>query len=278
MTIDSVHAIAGLCIGLALIALPWLLPRDSGEYVRCTQCLKYHQACSRICPAYLTPDSAATSGPRYARILTARTRGMNIQLLLAVGEFLICVVQCALPCMLIKNIVSNAGLPTAYGIDQNTKIAFVLMLVLTVACWYALLGSGLRGKQSYSPTRPMVFRRGTPSILKELLSGLSFAIAQLTLLWFVIRPMLTVDGTSALMLEDGRPLLAYGIGTVCCVVIFAISCCVAPCTFGTFRRVPRGGYAIDPATNAVEISHESSGFSIAGILEIAQTLFDDCLR
>lgn len=92
------------------------------------------------------------------------------------------------------------------------------------------------------------------------------------------RPMLAVNGASALMLEDGMPLLAYGIGTVCCVVIFAVSCCVAPCTFGTFQRMPRGGYAIDPMNGAIETSHESSGFSIAGILEIAQTLFDDCLR
>mgnify|MGYP003186401470 CR=1 FL=1 len=184
----------------------------------------------------------------------------------------------ALPCLIIKNIVDNAGLPTAYGIDQNIKIAFVLLLVPTVACWYAFLGSGLRGEQSYSPARPMVFRRGTPSIFKELLSGFSFAIAQPALLWFVIRPMLAVNGASALMLEDGMPLLAYGIGTVCCVVIFAVSCCVAPCTFGTFQRMPRGGYAIDPMNGAIETSHESSGFSIAGILEIAQTLFDDCLR
>lgn len=90
--------------------------------------------------------------------------------------------------------------------------------------------------------------------------------------------MLAVNGASALMLEDGMPLLAYGIGTVCCVVAFAVSCCVAPCTFGTFQRMPRGGYAIDPMNGAIETSHESSGFSIAGILEIAQTLFDDCLR
>lgn len=191
------------------------------------------------------------------------------QLLLAVGEFLICVAQCALPCLIIKNIIVNAGLPTAYGIDQNIKIAFVLLLVPTVACWYAFLGSGLRGEQSYSPTRPMVFRRGTPSVVKELLSGLGFALTQSALLWLVIRPMLAVNGASAFMLEDGRPLLAYGIGTVCCV---------APCTFGTFRHVPRGGYAIDQATNAVKVSHEPSGFSIASVLEIAQTLFDDCLR
>lgn len=177
-----------------------------------------------------------------------------------------------------QNIIVNAGLPTAYGINQHIKIAFVLLLVPTVACWYAFLGSGLRGEQSYSPARPMVFRRGTPSIFKELLSGFSFAIAQPALLWFVIRPMLAVNGASALMLEDGMPLLAYGIGTVCCVVAFAISCCVAPCTFGTFRHVPRGGYAIDQATNAVKVSHEPSGFSIASVLEIAQTLFDDCLR
>lgn len=211
-------------------------------------------------------------------ILTTRTRGMHIQLLLAVGEFLICVAQCALPCLIIKNIIVNAGLPTAYGINQHIKIAFVLLLVPTVACWYAFLGSGLRGEQSYSPARPMVFRRGTPSVVKELLSGLGFALTQSALLWLVIRPMLAVNGASAFMLEDGRPLLAYGIGTVCCVVAFAISCCVAPCTFGTFRHVPRGGYAIDQATNAVKVSHEPSGFSIASVLEIAQTLFDDCLR
>jgi len=183
MTIDSIHAIAALCVGIVLIALPWLLPRDSGEYVRCTQCLKYHQACSHICPACLTPDSTASSAPQYAYILTTRTRGMHIQLLLAVGEFLICVAQCALPCLIIKNIIVNAGLPTAYGINQHIKIAFVLLLVPTVACWYAFLGSGLRGEQSYSPARPMVFRRGTPSIFKELLSGFSFAIAQPALLW-----------------------------------------------------------------------------------------------
>ncbi len=278
MTIDSIHAIAALCVGIVLIALSWLLPRDSGEYVRCTQCLKYRQACNSICPACLTPDSPTSSAPQYAYILATRTRGMHIQLLLAVGEFLICVAQCALPCLIIKNIIVNAGLPTAYGIDQNIKIAFVLLLVPTVACWYAFLGSGLRGEQSYSPTRPMVFRRGTPSVVKELLSGLGFALTQSALLWLVIRPMLAVNGASAFMLEDGRPLLAYGIGTVCCVVAFAISCCVAPCTFGTFRHVPRGGYAIDQATNAVKVSHEPSGFSIASVLEIAQTLFDDCLR
>ncbi|MFR4833559.1 MAG: hypothetical protein ACLUA4_13310 [Bifidobacterium sp.] len=185
MTIDSIHAIAALCVGIVLIALSWLLPRDSGEYVRCTQCLKYRQACNSICPACLTPDSPTSSAPQYAYILATRTRGMHIQLLLAVGEFLICVAQCALPCLIIKNIVGNAGLPTAYGIDQNIKIAFVLLLVPTVACWYAFLGSGLRGEQSYSPARPMVFRRGTPSIFKELLSGFSFAIAQPALLWFV---------------------------------------------------------------------------------------------
>lgn len=121
MTIDSIHAIAALCVGIVLIALSWLLPRDSGEYVRCTQCLKYHQACSHICPACLTPDSTASSAPQYAYILTTRTRGMHIQLLLAVGEFLICVAQCALPCLIIKNIVVNAGLPTAYGINQHSK-------------------------------------------------------------------------------------------------------------------------------------------------------------
>lgn len=145
MTIDSIHAIAALCVGIVLIALSWLLPRDSGEYVRCTQCLKYRQACNSICPACLTPDSPTSSAPQYAYILATRTRGMHIQLLLAVGEFLICVAQCALPCLIIKNIVDNAGLPTAYGIDQNIKIAFVLLLVPTVACWYAFLGSGLRG-------------------------------------------------------------------------------------------------------------------------------------
>lgn len=121
MTIDSIHAIAALCVGIVLIALSWLLPRDSGEYVRCTQCLKYRQACNSICPACLTPDSPTSSAPQYAYILATRTRGMHIQLLLAVGEFLICVAQCALPCLIIKNIVDNAGLPTAYGIDQNSK-------------------------------------------------------------------------------------------------------------------------------------------------------------
>ena len=205
MTIDSIHAIAALCVGIVLIALSWLLPRDSGEYVRCTQCLKYRQACNSICPACLTPDSPTSSAPQYAYILATRTRGMHIQLLLAVGEFLICVAQCALPCLIIKNIVGNAGLPMAYGIDQNIKIAFVLLLVPTVACWYACLGSGLRGEQSYSPTRPMVFRRGTPSVVKELLSGLGFALTQSALLWLVIRPMLAVNGASAFMLEDGRP-------------------------------------------------------------------------
>ena len=129
MTIDSIHAIAALCVGIVLIALSWLLPRDSGEYVRCTQCLKYRQACNSICPACLTPDSPTSSAPQYAYILATRTRGMHIQLLLAVGEFLICVAQCALPCLIIKNIVGNAGLPMAYGIDQNIKIAFVLLLV-----------------------------------------------------------------------------------------------------------------------------------------------------
>lgn len=121
------------------------------EYVRCTQCLKYRQACNSICPACLTPDSPTSSAPQYAYILATRTRGMHIQLLLAVGEFLICVAQCALPCLIIKNIVDNAGLPTAYGIDQNIKIAFVLLLVPTVACWYAFLGSGLRGNKAIRP-------------------------------------------------------------------------------------------------------------------------------
>lgn len=102
MTIDSIHAIAALCVGIVLIALSWLLPRDSGEYVRCTQCLKYRQACNSICPACLTPDSPTSSAPQYAYILATRTRGMHIQLLLAVGEFLICVAQCALPCLIIK--------------------------------------------------------------------------------------------------------------------------------------------------------------------------------
>lgn len=278
MTIDSVHAIAGLCIGLALIALPWLLPWDSGEYVRCTQCLKYHQACSRICPACLAPDSAATSGPRYARILTARTHGMRIQLLLAVVEFLICVMQCTLPCLIIGSTVSKTGLPASYGIDWNAKLAFVLMIVPSAACWYAFLGSGLRGEQSYSPTRPMMFRRGTPSVIKELLSGLSYAIAQLALLWFVFRPMLIANGASALLLEDGRPLVAYGVGTICNIVLFTISCCAAPCVFGTFQHVPRGGYSVDPATNVMEISHEPSGFSITSALDLAQNLLDDLLR
>lgn len=278
MTIDSIHAIAALCIGIVLIALPWFLPRDSGAYVRCTQCLKYHQVCSPICPTCLTPESTASCTPQYAHTLATRTRGMHIQFLLAVCELLICVAQCALSCLIIKNIAGNAGLPTVYGIEQNIKFVFVLMIIPTVACWYAFLGSGLRGEQSYSPTRPMIFRRGTPSIAKDLFSGLSFAIAQSTLLWFVIRPMLSINGASAFMLNDGRPLLAYGIGTVCCVVVFAFSCCVAPCTFGTFRHVPRGGYSIDPANSAIETSHESSGFSIASVLELLQALLDDCLR
>lgn len=124
---------------------------------------------------------------------------------LAVGEFLICVAQCALPCLIIKNIVDNAGLPTAYGINQHIKIAFVLLLVPTVACWYAFLGSGLRGEQSYSPTRPMVFRRGTPSVVKELLSGLGFALTQSALLWLVIRPMLAVNGASAFCWKMAGP-------------------------------------------------------------------------
>ena len=203
---------------------------------------------------------------------------MHIQFLLAIGELLICVAQCALSCLIIKDIVGNAGLPTVYGIEQNIKFVFVLMLVPAVACWYAFIGSGLRGEQSYSPTRPMIFRRGTPSVVKELLSGLSFAIAQSVLLWFVIRPMLSVDGTSAFMLKDCRPLLAYGIGTICSVVVFAISGCVAPCAFGTFRHVPRGGYSIDPANGAIETSHESSGFSVTSVLELLQALLDDCLR
>ncbi|WP_432622957.1 hypothetical protein [Bifidobacterium sp.] len=278
MTIDSIHAIAALCIGIVLIALPWFLPRNSGAYVRCAQCLKYHQACSSLCPACLTPDSTASGTPRYAHILATRTRGMHIQFLLAIGELLICVTQCALSCLIIKGIIGNAGLPTAYGINQNIKLAFVLMLVPTVACWYAFIGSGLRGGQSYSPTRPMVFRRGTPSVVKELLSGLSFAIAQSVLLWFVIRPMLSVDDASAFMLKDCMPLLAYGIGTVCCVILFAISCCVAPCTFGAFRHVPRGGYSINPANGAIEASHESSEFSVTSVLELLQALLDDCLR
>ena len=160
---------------------------------------------------------------------------------------------------------------------NTSKSRLFFCLVPTVACWYAFLGSGLRGNKLLART-PDGIPPWNASIFKELLSGFSFAIAQPALLWFVIRPMLAVNGASALMLEDGMPLLAYGIGTVCCVVIFAVSCCVAPCTFGTFQRMPRGGYAIDPMNGAIETSHESSGFSIAGILEIAQTLFDDCLR
>ena len=70
-------------------------------------------------PHALRPIPPTSSAPQYAYILTTRTRGMHIQLLLAVGEFLICVTQCALPCLIIKNIVDNAGLPTAYGIDQT---------------------------------------------------------------------------------------------------------------------------------------------------------------
>ena len=70
-------------------------------------------------PRALRPIPPASSAPQYAYILATRTRGMHIQLLLAVGEFLICVAQCALPCLIIKNIVDNAGLPTAYGIDQT---------------------------------------------------------------------------------------------------------------------------------------------------------------
>lgn len=131
--------------------------------------------------------------------------------------------QCALPCLIIGNTVAQTGLPASYGIDWNTKLAFVLTIVPSAACWYAFLGSGLRGEQSYSPTRPMMFRRGTPSVIKELLSGLSYAIAQLALLWFVFRPMLIADGASALLLEDGRPLVAYGVGTICNVVLFTIS-------------------------------------------------------
>ena len=151
MTIDSIHAIAALCVGIVLIALPWLLPRDSGEYVRCTQCLKYHQACSHICPSCLTPDSTASSAPQYAYILTTRTRGMHIQLLLAVGEFLICVAQCALPCLIIKNIIVNAGLPTAYGIvstHQNRVCSFARP---TVACWYAFLVPDYEGNKATRP-------------------------------------------------------------------------------------------------------------------------------
>lgn len=117
----------------------------------------------------------------------------------------------------------------------------------------------------------MMFRRGTPSVIKELLSGLSYAIAQLALLWFVFRPMLIANGASALLLEDGRPLVAYGVGTICNIVLFTISCCAAPCTFGTFQHVPRGGYSIAPATNAMEISHEPSGFSIASVLDWHRT-------
>ncbi|MDB1485196.1 hypothetical protein PL956_02230 [Bifidobacterium adolescentis] len=148
--------------------------------------------------------------------------------------------QCALPCLIIKNIVDNAGLPTAYGIDQNIKIAFVLLLVPTVACWYAFLGSGLRGEQSYSPTRPMVFRRGTPSVVKELLSGLGFALTQSALLWLVIRPMLAVNGASAFMLEDGRPLLAYGIGTVA-----ALSHSRFPAAWRLARSAHSGTYLVE---------------------------------
>ena len=56
---------------------------------------------------------------------------MHIQLLLAVGEFLICVAQCALPCLIIKNIVVNAGLPTAYGIDNARILAHFRIPALT---------------------------------------------------------------------------------------------------------------------------------------------------
>ena len=105
-------------------------------------------------PHALRPDSPTSSAPQYAYILATRTRGMHIQLLLAVGEFLICVAQCALPCLIIKNIVGNAGLPTAYGIDQNIKnrVLFFL-LVPTVACWYAFLGSrATRGTKLFAHT------------------------------------------------------------------------------------------------------------------------------
>lgn len=186
--------------------------------------------------------------------------------------------QCALPCLIIGNTVAQTGLPASYGIDWNTKLAFVLTIVPSAACWYAFLGSGLRGEQSYSPTRPMMFRRGTPSVIKELLSGLSYAIAQLALLWFVFRPMLIADGASALLLEDGRPLVAYGVGTICNVVLFTISCCVAPCTFGTFQHMPRGGVQHRPGDQRHEISHEPSGFSITSALDLAQNLLDDLLR
>ena len=171
---------------------------------------------------------------------------------------------------------SDVILPTAYGIDQNIKIAFVLLLVPTVACWYAFLGSGLRGEQSYSPTRPMVFRRGTPSVVKAFRSRLrSYAIGLA-----MARDSPHAGRQRRIGIHAGRwqaPARIWHRDRRC-VVAFAISCCVAPCTFGTFRHVPRGGYAIDQATNAVKVSHEPSGFSIASVLEIAQTLFDDCLR
>ncbi len=187
-----------------------------------------------------------SSAPQYAYILATRTRGMHIQLLLAVGEFLICVAQCALPCLIIKNIVVNAGLPTAYGINQthqNRVCSFARSNCRLLVCvpWFrATRGTKLLARTPDGiPPWNAIHRQGTA--FRSL-----FAIAQPALLWFVIRPMLAVNGASALMLEDGMPLLAYGIGTVCCVVVFAISCCVAPCTFGTFQRMPRGGYAIDP--------------------------------
>lgn len=188
MTIDSIHAIAALCVGIVLIALSWLLPRDSGNMYDARNASSTVRHATPSAPRVLRPipqhparRNMHTSSPRAhgACIFSFCLQSANSSSAWRNAHYLVSI---------IKNIVDNAGLPTAYGIDQNIKIAFVLLLVPTVACWYAFLGSGLRGEQSYSPTRPMVFRRGTPSIFKELLSGFSFAIAQPALLWFASVP------------------------------------------------------------------------------------------
>lgn len=187
MTIDSIHAIAALCVGIVLIALPWLLPRIQGictvhampqipsgmqPYLPRMPYARFHRIQrAAIC---IHPHYAHTRHAYSASACSRRIPHLRGAMRITLSDH--------------QNIIVNAGLPTAYGINQHIKIAFVLLLVPTVACWYAFLGSGLRGEQSYSPARPMVFRRGTPSIFKELLSGFSFATAQPALLWFASVP------------------------------------------------------------------------------------------
>ena len=142
---------------------------------------------------------------------------------------------------------------------RHIKIAFVLLLVPTVACWYAFLGSGLRGEQSYSPARPMVFRRGTPSVVKELLSG--FGICDCATGLAMARDPSHAGRQRRIGIHAGR--------------WHAPACiwhrdCLLRCRIRDFllrgalhvrhipARMPRGGYAIDPMQPApLRLSHES---------------------